>query len=121
MKLKYNHWEVGERLRQKRQLLEFSQEEIAEKINRSAKYYADIERGDCGMSIETLMAISSVLNMSIDYILFGKTSSDSELIRHTDETLAIMSFLDDAPESKRKYAMRMLKIFLAACNPDFKE
>ena len=45
---------------------------MAEKIDRAAKYYADIERGSCGMSVETLMALSEALDMSLDYIIYGK-------------------------------------------------
>ena len=45
---------------------------MAEKIDRAAKYYADIERGSCGMSAETLMALSEALDMSLDYIIYGK-------------------------------------------------
>ena len=39
-------------------LLGMTQEEMAERIGRVPKYYADIERGSCGMSVETLMAVS---------------------------------------------------------------
>ena len=45
---------------------------MAEKTDRAAKYYADIERGSCGMSVETLMALSEALDMSLDYIIYGK-------------------------------------------------
>lgn len=45
---------------------------MAEKIDRAAKYYTDIERGSCGMSVETLMALSEALDMSLDYIIYGK-------------------------------------------------
>ena len=53
----YNRLAAGDRLRLKRTLLGWSQDEMAEKINRATKYYADIERGNCGMSIETLISL----------------------------------------------------------------
>lgn len=109
----YDRLAVGERLRLKRTLLGMTQDEIAEKINRASKYYADIERGSCGMSTETLLALSHVLNMSIDYIIFGVTAKDNDVI-HTNEVMAIMNLLDNCTTKRRKYALDLLKLFIAA-------
>lgn len=115
MKETYDRLAAGDRLRLKRSLLGWSQDEMAEKINRATKYYADIERGSCGMSIETLMALSSALNMSVDYILSGDTQKENTQ-KHTDETSAIIDMLDACTIRNRKYALRILKIFLACCS-----
>lgn len=115
MNTTYNRLAVGDRLRLKRTLLGMTQDEIAEKINRATKYYADIERGNCGMSIETLLALSDTLHMSLDYILFGKSSFDNEII-HTDEVEAVMGLLDNCSQRNRDYALRILKLFLVASN-----
>lgn len=115
MNITYDRLAVGDRLRLKRTLLGMTQDEMAEKINRATKYYADIERGNCGMSIETLLALSSTLNMSLDYILFGESNQDNEII-HTDEVTAVMCLLDNCTEKNRAYALQMLKLFLIACN-----
>lgn len=115
MNTTYNRLAVGDRLRLKRTLLGMTQDEIAEKINRATKYYADIERGNCGMSIETLLALSDTLDMSLDYILFGKTVQDKETI-HTDEVEAVLGLLNNCTDRNRKYALRMLKLFLVACD-----
>ena len=115
MQMTYDRLSVGDRLRSKRTLLGLTQDEIAEKIGRAPKYYADIERGNCGMSIETLLSLSQTLNMSPDYILFGKSDRNKQ-ITHTDEVEAIMGLLDKCTENNRKYALQMLKLFLAACS-----
>lgn len=116
MKVTYDRLAAGERLRLKRTLLGFTQDEVAEKIDRAAKYYADIERGSCGMSVETLMAICTTLNLSLDYVIYGKTHSVKEEISHTNEVDAILELLNNSSERKRKYALRMLKLFLVACD-----
>lgn len=116
MKFTYDRLAAGDRLRLKRTLLGFTQDEMAEKIDRASKYYADIERGNCGMSIETLMALSCTLNMSVDYILFGNTNSEIEKEKNTEETTAILEMLNHSPKRERQYAMRLLKLFLSACN-----
>lgn len=115
MKTTYDRLAAGERLRLKRTLLGFTQEEMAEKIDRATKYYADIERGSCGMSIETLMALSSELNMPLDYIIYGKTTNERDYLIQTDEVTAILEMLDSSSERERNYALRLLKLFLAAC------
>lgn len=120
MKVTYDRLAAGERLRLKRTLLGFTQDEVAEKIDRAAKYYADIERGSCGMSVETLMAICTTLNLTLDYAIYGKAHSVKEKNTHTNEVDAILELLDNSSERKRKYAMRMLKLFLVACD-DFPE
>ncbi len=111
MKVEYNRYEAGNRIKNKRKLIGWSQSEVAEKIERAPKYYADIERGTCGMSIETLLKISSALDMSMDYIIHGKVYGEEEA-KQSDEVSAILSILNNATENKRKYALRMLPLFL---------
>ena len=65
----YDRYLVGERIQKRRQSLGISQEELAERIDRATKYCSDIERGMCGMSIETMLAFSEHLNMSLDYMM----------------------------------------------------
>lgn len=109
----YDRLTVGERLRLKRSILGLTQEEMSEKIGRAPKFYADIERGSCGMSVETLMSLSHTLNMSLDYIIYGKDTDTPQT--HTDEVSAILTVLDDCPRTRRDYATRLLKLFIAAC------
>ncbi len=109
----YNRLAAGDRLRLKRTLLGWSQDEMAEKINRATKYYADIERCNCGMSIETLISLSTALHMPVEYILFGDAPNPSI---HTQETNAIIDLLDTCSARNRNYALRILKLFLAACD-----
>lgn len=115
MKETYDRLAAGDRIRLKRTLLGLTQEEMAVKINRATKYYADIERGSCGMSIETLMALSAALDMSMDYIICGKVSDEAEKRKHTEEVSAIIGMLDTSDTRTQQYALNMLKLFFAAC------
>ena len=50
---------------------------LAVRINRATKYCSDIERGMCGMSIETIsLAIAKALDMNLDYMMFGEISGN---------------------------------------------
>ncbi len=110
MKLQYNKIETGERIRKKRQLLNMTLDTASAKIDISSKYFADIERGSCGMSVETMISIASLLDMSLDYIIYGKTYDTEESQKHSDEYTAILSLLENVPENKRKYALRILQL-----------
>ena len=67
----YNRIAAGERIRNRRMIMGLTQEELAEKIGRAYKYCQDIERGTCGMSIDTMLSIASCLNISLDYLIYG--------------------------------------------------
>ena len=108
----YDRLAAGERIRARRKLLGLTQEEMAERIERVPKYYADIERGNCGMSVETLMALARTLDLSLDYIILGKQKEKEEM--HKDEVAVIMDLIDRYPDKRRDYAIRLLKLFLAA-------
>lgn len=110
----YDRLAVGERIRQKRLLLGLSQDELSELIDRVPKYCADIERGSCGMSIETMIALSKAMDMPLDYLMFGKIAEEDEKTQH-DEVLMILNQLNDCPDEMRDYAVQLLRLFLAAC------
>lgn len=105
----YNRKAVGERIRAQRKMLGFSQEEFAERIGRVPKFCADIERGQAGMSIETLLKICSLLKVTPDYLLLDKMDSEN-----TNETKSILSAIAQCTEQQRKDAYSLIKIFLKA-------
>ena len=107
---------IGNKLLTIRKHMGMTQAEVAEAAGLSDRTYADIERGSCGMSVETLMAISSTLNLTLEYVIYGKTSSEKEQQNHTDEVCAILDLLNNSSGRKRKYALQMLKLFLVACD-----
>ena len=71
------------------------------------------------MSVETLMALSDALNMSLDYLIYGKEFMANEKLQHTEEVAAILNMLDNADIKTQKYAREMLKLFLAATFPNY--
>ena len=49
----YNRLMAGNRLYERRKQLGWSRGYVSEKVGKVEKYYADIERGSCGMSIKS--------------------------------------------------------------------
>lgn len=112
----YNRIAVGERIKKKRMALGISQDELAEKIDRATKYCSDIERGMCGMSIETMIALSKALDISMDYIIFGGADELTKA-RQEECELALAQALAKCSERQRTNAIRMLQLFVASIDP----
>lgn len=111
----YDRIAVGERIRRKRIQIGLSQDELAERIDRATKYCSDIERGICGMSIETMLAISDILDMSLDFLMFGELDEEEQARQERDE-LALAHLLSKCTDRERDYALRLLKLYIASMN-----
>ena len=75
-----DYTEIGQKIRQSRIAHSYSQEQLAELTGISTAFLGHIERGTRAMSLETLVSICSVLNISIDYLLLDEISeTDSEI------------------------------------------
>lgn len=101
-----NYMEIGQRIRNKRELLGYTREQFSEKLDVTPKFCSDIELGVKGMSLQTLCKISKVLHLSTDTILFGRTNEEPSTA--LEELVAL------CPMEKRPYAEEILKNFLLA-------
>lgn len=113
----YDRIAVGSRLKEKRKTLGFSRVEVAQQIGRAEKYYADIERGSCGMSIETMMALSELLGMSLDNILYGKSFDEhrKECIPK-EECIEWIATVNSMDENMRRRAKELLEKVISLLN-----
>ena len=97
---------MGVRIRQRREQLGYSREELAEKLDVSTKFCSDIELGVKGVSLNTLAKLSYILSLSTDYILFG----DNRKNIPNNETLA--QLIDTCPTEKISYLEELVKIYI---------
>lgn len=72
--------EIGARIKEARIKSKFTQEQLAEKLNKGTTYISDIERGAKSPSLNLLIEIVNVLNTSSDYILQGEVESGKKYI-----------------------------------------
>ena len=70
---------MGERIRHRREELNISREQLAELLDVSPKFIADIECGIRGVSLKRLVLLSTNLLISTDYILFGDSPSSNHI------------------------------------------
>lgn len=64
---------VGVRIRNIRRKRQLTQEEVAEACDISTSFCGHIERGTRKASVQTLLRICEILEISIDYVLRGIT------------------------------------------------
>lgn len=108
--MEYCAKEVGERLRMLRKHYGYSREKIAESIGRSVKYYADIERGTCGMSLETLIALADFYRVSLDYLVEGTDHAEKESM--DEETKWAVKRLCGLNDRRRKIVVEMVSLMV---------
>lgn len=72
---------IGNRIKSAREDMGWTQEELAEKIDRSTQFISTVERGVAGPSLGTVISLCEVLNVSSEWLLCGKKATpDSETI-----------------------------------------
>lgn len=64
--------EMGERIYRRRKSLKLTQEELAEKLGVSTQMISNLELGKKAIRPENLAKLSVALNISSDYVLFGR-------------------------------------------------
>lgn len=83
---------MGLRIKEKRKAIKLTQEMLAEKLGISVKHLSAVERGIAGMSIENLILLSTIFNVSIDYLVKGDTNNNPLQVT--------VQFSENIPEAK---------------------
>lgn len=102
-----NYHEMGDRIRKQRELLGYTREQLAEKLDVSTKFCSDIELGVKGVSIQTLAKLTDLLNLSSDYILFGESTSENSA-----EIEMLSIFARKCPEKYRNNLITIVNAFI---------
>ena len=92
-----NHKEMGRRIRERREYMQLSREQLAEFLDVSPQFIADVEYGNKGVSIKSLYILSQALGVTTDYILAGSVyelDGDSAAMRVGEEIIAIIHRCD---------------------------
>lgn len=67
--------QLGERIRRRRMKLGMTQQELADACGFSEEHCKQVEYGNKALSIYTLRSVATALNVSTDYLLYGRTAS----------------------------------------------
>ena len=109
----YKDWRnFGIRVKNARNSIGMTTEQLAEKSNRSENYIFRVEAGQ-SCSIHTLYQLSKALNKSSDYLLFGEDMK-TEIINYSDREI-IDNILNQCDEKQ----LKIIKDVLIAICPNF--
>lgn len=97
----------GERVHNVRNNIGMTQEYVSGEIGISLRFYQMIERGEKSLSLDTLMGIGRVLNVSVDYLLFGNP------LNNADNPIA--KLFKQLPPRQREDATKILQLYANAC------
>lgn len=107
--MEFDRRKIGERISDRRRKLGLTQQNIYDKLDISQNHYSRIENGHVGISIDKLIQLSDILNISIDYILTGKTQgnkkSDFEK-KYNELSDKQKQFINQQIDSIKKYDLK---------------
>lgn len=100
--------QIGKRIKTCRKQKHLTQEKLAECLDVSSHYIYELERGVKTMSLYTLNDLSTCLEVSSDYLLYGKDNTDSNPI--PEDALSVM--IKDLPSQQRNRLADLLKVMM---------
>lgn len=101
--------EIGNKLYILRKSKGLTQAEVAEKAELSDRTYADIERGNVNMRLETLLKICKALNITPNEIL---TVEEQNLITESQ----FVEIINSCTETEKRTALNLLNVYLNSLN-----
>jgi len=100
--------QIGERIRELREMQGYTREGLAEKIDISSKFLYEIEVGKKNFSADTLCRISKALSVSCDYIMLGEETEH----RSAEKVICVLETLEPKQISN---VHNLLKIVTQLC------
>ncbi len=100
--------QIGKRIKFYRKQKHLTQEELAECLDVCPHYVYELERGVKTMSLYTLNDLSQCLEVSSDYLLYGKPNTYHD--KSPDDALSVM--IRDLPTQQRNRLADLLKAML---------
>ena len=106
MKKEFDYKALGERIRKERKKKKLAQEALTEECDLSTAHIGHIERGTRTLSIESLITISEVLEVSTDYLLLDVASdNDAKLLN-------MLNIRGDHTQNNYKNLCSVIKILI---------
>jgi transcriptional regulator, XRE family len=99
---------IGKRISNIRKERGYTQEKLAELANISIQFLSSVENDKKGMTVTTLQKIADCLNVTTDYIIYGRDTSNKNFM--------INAMIDTLSDQNKKKAEKLLEIFVDAIN-----
>ncbi len=97
--MNYDMKECGKRIRQLRIKNGYTQEKLAHILNIDRSFYSRIESGQKGCSVDLLVRLSECFQVSLDYLVLGKTQETIDVKQLKKRIEGLVAFLEDLKAS----------------------
>ena len=91
----YDQKKSGERIKALRKAYGYTQEELADKLNISAGHIGKIETGSKGVSIDLMIELAEIFQVSLDYLILGKESAQENLKSKIRTMIEVLTLLEN--------------------------
>lgn len=91
----YNTIESGDRIRKMRKEHRLTQEQLADELGISREYLGKLETGKRGASIDILIQIAEIYQVSLDYLILGKVEKQGSTQKSRDEINLLLEKIKD--------------------------
>lgn len=105
--MQYDTKASGKRIKQLRQEMNLSQEQLAEKLNVSQNMIAKIECGLRRPSADFLIELTEFFETSIHYIVLGTSEEATDKKRQIEEAIEQIDQMMELLQNKRKELLQM--------------
>lgn len=99
---------LGKRIREERLHLRLTQSQLAEDIDISDTYMGAIERGERGLSLDTLVMLAERLGVTVDYLLSDTVDTTDPIILEQFKQI-----IDGQPIERKQMAINVLRAVFA--------
>jgi transcriptional regulator with XRE-family HTH domain len=104
---------LGERIRERRVELRWTQDVLAEKAKLSKGFISDLENDNRGIGAERLLDVARVLGASLDYLMKGEVATQAPDQIVIPQRLAEFAKQEDLPFSKALVLLEMRRQIIA--------
>ena len=102
--MKVNYGLIGKRIKEHRQRRNLTQEMLAELIEKSSGYISLVETGRKKASLDTLLSVSKVLNITLNELLTG-----NQIPLDIDYNLEIAELMSDCNQYERRMMFEIMR------------
>lgn len=98
---------IGSRIRERRNYIGYSQEELAFECDLSVTYISQVENGKKSISLYALLQIADAIDCTLDWLVFG---SDSLYTGFSEHNIDLP--IDSCSPAERQYIYDMLTLMV---------
>ena len=100
--------DIGSRIQKMRQKRNMTQDLFAEKVGiGNPQQVSNIERGSSGISLERFIDICNVLDVEADYLLFGRSIKNAEVL--------MQKYMERMTQEQINYLLELVEVYAKSC------